>query len=107
MRNGARSRAAFALRPKALLAWDDAIRRRFGRSYRSLLDGTVEELRELVEDAKRLGIGAGQIPKRVGRPDSPLAKLADEYNWVTITRKIEPPTPESLAEWARWASAKR
>jgi hypothetical protein len=23
------------------------------------------------------------------RPDSSLAKLADEYNWVTITKKIE------------------
>lgn len=99
------SKVLFALRPEAFLAWDDAIRRRFGGSYRLFLDGVCEHLRELVDDARRLGIEAGEIPGRVARPDSSLAKLADEYNWVTITKKIELLTPERLADWARWAAA--
>ena len=49
-----------------------------------------EQLRELVDDAERFGIKAGDIPRQVGRPASSLAKLLDEYNWVTITIVPEP-----------------
>jgi hypothetical protein len=62
-----------------------------------------EDLLELVDDARRLGIEVKEIPRQVARRDSSLAKLADEYNWVTITKKIEPPTPARLADWARWS----
>jgi hypothetical protein len=89
------SKVLFALRPDAFPPWDDAIRRRIGSSYREFLDRTRGQLQELVDDAKCLGIDASEIPRQVGRPDSSLAKLADEYNWVTITKKVELPTPES------------
>src|SRR5512146_176847 len=101
--------AAEHLTAQVFPPWDAAIRRKLSssghqNSYKELLMRVRAELRELVEDAGRLGLSEADIPARVGRPHSSLPKLVDEYHWVTLTKKVVVPTPEELEELARWAA---
>ncbi len=107
----ASAKVLFALRPTAFPPWDDAIRKHFGYdggedSYRKFLDRVRQELGELVKDAGRLGVKPRDIPRQVGRVNSSLPKLVDEYHWVTVTRKLKPPIPEEFTRWAKWAKRK-
>ena len=43
------------------------------------------------------------LPRRLGRPQSTLPKLVDEYYWVTITRDCKPPDPHTLERWVAWS----
>jgi hypothetical protein len=92
----------FASRPHSLPPWDDPIREANAYSYSQFLMNTREELREVVKEARTLGIGPHQFPERLGRSGSTLAKLMDEYNWVTVTRKSDPVTAEDLNLWCSW-----
>ena len=75
----------FALWPAAFSPWDDAIREHFEldgspRSYRTFIQSVVsEQLQTLKTDASRFGIEPDGIAERVGRPNSTLPKLVDEY----------------------------
>ena len=98
-----------ALRPEAFPPWDDPIRISLGYSakgegYRKYLQDTQALVRELEEEASRLGVDPNRIPELVERPKSSLPKLIDEYNWVTLTKRYEPPSPEQLEQWWRWAT---
>jgi hypothetical protein len=104
------SKVMYALWPEALVPWDDAIRLRLHlggepRSYRTFLaeivPGQIETLRV---DAARFGIRLSDVPVRVGRQESSLPKLVDEFFWVTITQNCAPPASATIQEWARWAS---
>jgi hypothetical protein len=102
------AKTLFALRPKALPMWDDGIRKHFEAdgsvaSYRHFLEETRETLRFLVNDARRLHIRPNLIPERIGRPDSSLVKLIDEYNWIVITQDVTPPGLSDLERWVTWA----
>ena len=104
----ATAKVLHALRPNALLPWDDSIRRHFQckgtpEDYRKFLRSVQEQGRLLEEEAGRLGITPGDIPAAVGRPNSSLPKLVDEYYFVTITKMCGPPTKEELERWAYWA----
>jgi len=99
-----------ALRPEALLPWDEPIRKRLrlsgdGASYRRFVVRTQALLRHLVEEAGTYGIGPRALPATIGRPESSLPKLIDEFLWVTITRKVVIPTPTELGTLARWAAS--
>jgi hypothetical protein len=85
------AKVLFALRPEALPPWDGAIRKQL--RYKGTRDSYLRFLREvqrmivgLVEEAALKGIGQDAIAKEVGRPDSTLPKLVDEYYFITITR---------------------
>ena len=97
----------FALRPNALVPWDYPIRAHFGlggsaEDYAGYLRKARSELRELRADCARLGYAFESLPVRLGRPHSSLAKLVDEYFWVTITRKCPCPPADQLSEWVSW-----
>ena len=99
----------FAARPSAFPPWDDPIRAKLGydasqHSYRQYLMRVRHQIRQLCSEAAELGIAAQDIPREVGRPKSTLPKLADEYNWVTLTKDFSPPEAEEIAKWYRWSS---
>jgi hypothetical protein len=98
----------FAARPRAFPPWDDAIRQKRGydgsqRSYCKYLVDVREQVRQLCAEGAVLGIPAEDIPRQVGRPQSTLPKLIDEYNWVTLAQGFLPPEPDEIAKWYRWS----
>ncbi len=47
----------------------------------------VEQLRSPSAEA---GVPVQDLPTYIGRPDSTAPKLIDEYNWIVITKGINP-----------------
>jgi hypothetical protein len=97
----------FALRPNALAPWDESIRDKLNldgspSSYTNYLRIVKDNLEELSETCKRNGYDLSELPNLVGRPGSSLAKLVDEYFWVTISRNCPPPAHDDLARWVNW-----
>jgi hypothetical protein len=98
----------FALRPNALMPWDDPIRAKFGwdgsaRSYRDHLLMARGWLNELSSECNAQGFQLSDLPSKIGRPKSSLAKLIDEYLWVTITAQCAAPDKITLQRWADWS----
>jgi len=117
-RNGGRSpvrfgpigaaKILFAIRPRALLPWDNAIQESRGydgsrASYLSFLRYVKSVLDELARSCQRHGFELADLPHQLDRRDSTVTKLIDEYHWVTITRKCRPPDSETLQRWAAWS----
>lgn len=105
----ATTKTLFILRQNALPAWDKAIREGLEfddkpSSYLLFLKHSQKQLQELKTSCKAAGVDIADVPKLVNRPNSSLAKLVDEYNWVTITRGFEPPDCMKLSQWLGWAS---
>jgi hypothetical protein len=97
----------FGLRPNALVPWDGPIRAHFGvggsaQDYTAYLCRVRDELQELRADCAHLGCAFDGLPVTLGRPHSSLAKLVDEYFWVTVTRKYACPPADQLTEWVSW-----
>jgi hypothetical protein len=63
------------------------------------------EIMELASDADRAGISVRDISRIVGRADSSLPKLVDEYYWIIITRQFEIPSSTELARWSTWCGS--
>lgn len=85
----ATAKALFAIRPQALMPWDEQIRAGFGRpadgtTYVKMLELAAAALDGL---ASRLGARVGDLPGLLGRPESPPPKLVDEYLWVRMNRR--------------------
>jgi hypothetical protein len=85
------AKTLFALRPLAIPPWDEPIRLELERkgvhSFRAYLARVAEQLRSLSAEA---GVPVQDLPAFIGRPDSTPPKLIDEYNWIVITRGINP-----------------
>jgi hypothetical protein len=100
----------YVLWPNAVPPWDDAIRQELGLdgspdSYRTFLTEIVpSQIESLRLDAARFEIPLRSIPALLGRSESSLPKMVDEYFWVTITQRYRPPSKARMQEWAKWAS---
>jgi hypothetical protein len=97
----------FALRPNALVPWDNPIRGHFqldgsAHAYIRHLDIVRENLEELGQACKELGHRLSDLPELLNRHTSSLAKLIDEYLWVTVSRKCPAPAKAELLKWAAW-----
>jgi len=101
----AASKILFAIRPKALMPWDEAMR----ISFKS--DGSPKSYSEYLKTIRNLtyhigvlcsnkGFQIDDLPKVLGRPNSTVLAIVNEYIWVTETRKIELPSSRTLARWA-------
>ena len=101
----AASKILFAIRPKALMPWDEAMRISFE------CDGSPESYSRYLKTIRNLishigvlcrnnGFRIDDLPKELGRPDSTVLALVNEYIWVTETRKCELPSSHTLARWA-------
>jgi hypothetical protein len=82
----------YALRPNCCPPWDAPIRKHFHwdggeASYCRFLKTVRAEILDLIKEAKWAGIEVKDIPRKVGRLDSSLPKLVDEYYWITITKR--------------------
>ncbi len=101
----AASKILFAIRPKAMMPWDEAMRKSFGcdgspQSYARYLN-TIRRLTLHIDTLCRSkGFQIDDLPKKIGRPDSAVLELINEYVWVTETRKIKLPSSETLLRWA-------
>ena len=101
----AASKILFAIRPKALMPWDEAMRISFKcdgspKSY-SIYLKTIRNLTSHIGVlCRNKGFQIDDLPKELGRPDSTVLALVNEYIWVTETRKCELPSSHTLARWA-------
>ena len=101
----AASKVLFAIRPKALMPWDEAMRISFEcdgspESYFKYLI-TIRNLTLHIGDlCRNKGFQIDDLPQKLGRPNSTVLALVNEYTWVTETRKVELPSSETLKQWA-------
>jgi len=100
----AASKILFALRPKALMPWDEAMRIAFK------CDGSLEsyfkyliEIRDLTlhigDLCRSKGFQIDDLSEKIGRPNSTILELVNEYIWVTETRGIKLPSSGTLTQW--------
>jgi len=101
----AASKVLFAIRPKALMPWDEAMRVAFKcdgspESYSDYLI-TIKNITLHIGDlCRNKGFQIDDLPQKLGRPNSTVLALVNEYIWVTVTRKVELPSSETLTQWA-------
>ena len=103
----AASKILFAIRPGALMPWDEAMRTGFKcdgspTSYSDYLKEIRRMTFEIGDLCKNNGFEIDDLPKELGRPKSTVLALVNEYIWVTATRKCELPSSNTLARWATW-----
>lgn len=103
----AASKILFALRPKALMPWDEAMRRTFDCDdgslesyvrYQRIMRSTSLHVADL---CRRKGFSIDDLPEKIVRAGSTVVELLNEYIWVR-TRKIpiKLPSSETLSYWA-------
>ncbi|GAF68554.1 unnamed protein product [marine sediment metagenome] len=101
----AASKVLFAIRPKALMPWDEAMRISFDcdgspKSYFKYLI-TIRNLTLHIGNlCRNKGFQIDDLPHKLGRLNSTVLALVNEYIWVTETRKVELPSSETLTQWA-------
>ena len=101
----AASKILFAIRPQALMPWDEAMRVAFkcDGSPESYFDYIIE-IRGLTlhigDLCRNKGFQIDDLPQKLGRSNSTVLALVNEYIWVTVTRKVELPSSEVLTQWA-------
>jgi hypothetical protein len=106
----AAAKTLHVLRPDTLPMWDAKIKEWFtaevGKTYSDFVRHVaVEEISELEEDVKRFGYSLNKVPQLVysGAVNiCSLAKLVDEYYWVTKTLGCKVPTREQADKWLSW-----
>ncbi|MGA9821381.1 MAG: hypothetical protein WBQ36_07285 [Desulfobaccales bacterium] len=101
------SKILFAVRPKALIPWDESIRQHYGyendkKSYLSYLLKVKQILEKLRKQCAKNGFQLEDLPRIFKRPHSSIPKLIDEYHWVTISNNCSTPNSETLLLWAKW-----
>lgn len=100
----------FALCPRCLPPWDNAIAERLRKleridSYSQFVVHVRAALHELAAGCRMKGFELEDLPARIGRPRSTLVKIVDEYYWVTITRNCMPADRRTLQQWIEWDMA--
>lgn len=97
----------FALRPKALPPWDEPIRNKLG--YDNSRDSYIKYLKQIISILENLdklcqknGFQLIDLPTKLGRPNSTVPKLIDEYFWITITNNCSLPEAETFKHWVDW-----
>ena len=101
------AKVLFALRPNALIPWDNSILGHFrlngsARSYRQHLLWAKVRLQDLSGECTKRGFELADLPTKLERPNSTLPKLIDEYLYVTVTNKFQP--KEMIERWEKWSS---
>jgi hypothetical protein len=101
----AASKILFAIRPKALMPWDEAMRKHFE------CDGSPEsyskyliEIRNLTLHIGKLcrnkGFQSDDLPYKLGRLNSTVLALVNEYIWVITRDDMKLPSSRTLRQWA-------
>jgi len=103
------SKILFALRPKGFIPWDGEMRKVFKynykiTSYKDFLVKVIDEINELRISCQKNNFELKDIPTKLNKSYATIPKLVDEYHWITIARKCEIPTSETLKAWLKWNS---
>lgn len=103
----AASKILFAVRPEALMPWDEAMRKEFGcngskESYSKFLMVMKKLACRIGELCKANEFDISELPHKMGRDSSTVLELINEYVWVTVNSKRKLPSAQDLALWARW-----
>jgi hypothetical protein len=103
----ATAKTLYAIWPESLPPWDASIRQPAKGSKpvsycEFLTRHVIPEAQAVLADAARFGITPERIAAIVGRPEASIAKLMDEYYWVTVSQGHSPPTMDELKQWAIW-----
>lgn len=98
----------FALRPYALLPTDEGIRKQLctgpdSHSYSRVLRRTMADVQDLAQQWRQHSLKLSDLPGKLGQKDATIPKLIDDYYWVTITRKCQPPANRTMKDWLEWA----
>ena len=102
----AASKILFAIRPKALMPWDDAMRKSFDcdggpESYVKYLTIMRSITLHIADLCRAKGFRIEYLPEKVGRPGSTVVELLNEYTWVRTRKiRIKLPSTETLTKWA-------
>ena len=85
--------------------WDEAMRKSFGydgspQSYAGYLNTIRDMTLHIDALCRSKGFQIGDFPEKIGRPNSMVLELINEYVWVTETRKINLPSSKTLLRWA-------
>jgi len=101
------SKILFALRPHAMIPWDEFIREKYNHdgsanSYCKYLQEVKGLLEELSNECKKFSFSIYDLPRILNRPESTLVKLIDEYHWVTISRNCHVPDDIEFGNWVAW-----
>lgn len=89
------AKTLFALRPNVFAPWDSPIIKSLGlkgngKDYQQYISSIKDNIRLLEKECKIKKININDLPKYIGRNNSTLPKLLDEYYWMTITNKFDP-----------------
>jgi len=104
------SKILFALRPKSLIPWDGEMRKEFKKkykisTYKQFMSKVIKEVRELKTSCQKNGFELEDIPAKLNKSNNiTIPKLIDEYHWITITNKCNPPDNKTLETWLKWNS---
>jgi hypothetical protein len=84
----AAAKALYALRPRTVMPWDAAIAAQlYGGRDRDAFDRHLRQGRAWAATVRaEWGGDAGDLPTAIGRPGISLAKILDEYCYVSVTR---------------------
>ena len=101
----AATKILYALRPRTLMPWDEAIRRGLGcdgsaESYIQFLWVGKELMQEAAIQCGKMDIDIADLPAELSQPDWTMMEVVNKYLWVKHTRKCEMPSPGVLARWA-------
>ena len=105
------SKILFAIRPKALIPWDEKIRQHFKRHFKCEKESelyiayhreVIKMLEKLKKQCQSHGLQFINLPKILNRPNSSIPKLIDEYHWVTISNNCPAPSIETFQLWINW-----
>ena len=101
------SKILFALRPKSLIPLDIPMRSHFeygsdALSYVKYLKRVKDIALDLDKQCRLNGFKIEDLPNQIGRTDATIPIIIDEYHWVTITNKVEPPDKNILKKWIDW-----
>ena len=101
----AASKVLFAIRPKTLMPWDEAMRISFDcdgspESYFKYLIKIRDLASHIGDLCRNKGFQIEQLPRELERPKSTVIELINEYIWVTVTREVKLPSSETLTQWA-------
>jgi hypothetical protein len=104
----AASKILFAIRPRALMPWDEAMRAAFKcngstKSYARYLKMIRKLTFHIGDLCWNRGFRIDELPRKLGRPNSTVLALVNEYIWVTETRKVKLPSAETFAQWVSLA----
>ncbi len=103
------SKILFALRPRAYLPWDIAIRRSLGygndgKGYVDYLLDVGQALRVLERSCVETGSSLKELPSQLGKPEATIPALVNAYIWVVHSQGVRPPDRDQLRQWAKWSS---